>query len=574
MVVTKQRAVLIEQEQRPSMSSLRRTMRRRHIDELKAYNRDRPRRNRARSWAVSADLPEVVQYFDRWRETPSWRVVEGEGDDGFEQLACLCAKRGNVVFNHAVESSIRRLEMETAGLPPFFDELELDQDDFYNEEGRRARTPMLFLCLTAHDAGSSLTPAWRELMPNFNKGMSRLRRHYRPGKEVYEEYVRRTWDDGSISQEEDAILSDIAAKFVSQRGRYGEVRIFRSTEAHEDGFPHIHVILHFLDADFGVWEQTSKRSYFTRYDGSAGCKKTYRVTDGERAELLAALKWPWNVDVLAIPDPHSAVRYVAKYLTKTYADAAPGFTDFIDDARGYNPPDWDKGLSTMAVHSLMAKRAMGGLGAFIQGGLRVLRRRLQGAGAGSGLPWWHRLNELDFREKREGFELRNAVSSRPMAGESEGEEDRWHYVGMAEQDVVLRYQRSILSIRSELGGEITAIALTGRPRQEEMYRTAEELRTAREARERAHEEAEARRRGAGERELARMRIRRETGMEPSPDLDPTDEEEREAWERNEELRHRLRWERLEAWVRENVQDCRDVPGMVRYLMKRKSALHL
>ena len=554
------------------MSSLRRTMRGRHAEELRVYNKDRPRRTRAKSWADSDELPEVVQYFERWRETPSWRVIEGQGDDGTEQRACLCAKRGNVVFNHAVESSIRRLEMETAGLPPFFDELDLDQDDFYDEEGRRARTPMLFLCLTAHDARSSLTPAWRELMPRFNQAMARMRRHYRPGKEVYEEYVRRTCDESSISQEEDAILSDLAAQFVSARGRYGVVKMFRSTEAHEDGFPHVHVILYFADADFGVWEQTSKRSYFERYDGSAGCKKTYRVTDAERDELLAALKWPWHVDVLAIPDPHSAVRYVAKYLTKTYAEARPGFTDSIDDAAGYKPPDWEKGLGTMAVHSLFGKRAMGGLGAFIQGGLRVLRRRLEGASAGSGLPWWHRLNELGFRQ---GFELCNAVSSRPTVGESEGEEENeWRYIGMAEQDVVLRYQTSMSPIRSELNGEITAFALWGRPRQDEMYRTAEELRAIRESREAAHEETEARKRGATERDIARSRIRRETGMEPSPDLDPTDEEEKEAWERNEVLRHRLRWDKLEAWVRENVEDCRDVPGMVRYLMQRNSAPHL
>ncbi len=552
------------------MSSLRRTLRQRHRADVLEYNAGRKRRDKIKTWVEPQDIPELVDYFNGWRQAPTWRVIEGETEEGTEQKGILNAKRGNVVFNSAVESSVKRLEMEAAGLPPFFTDEQLDADFKAGEEGRRARTPMLFLTLTAHDKGSELAPTWKGLMIEFNRAMARLRRHYRPTKERYQAYVSKTWEESTISQEDDPELSDIAARFVSQRGRAGEVRMFRSSEAHKSGYPHIHVVLWFADADFGVWEQVSRRQACERKDGSQYVKRTYRVEDNDLEELKAALKWPYHVDVLALKDAESAVRYVAGYLFKTYAEGPAPIKDYVDEQEGYVPDGTDKGLSTMALHSLMGKRAMGGLGAFIQDGLRILRRRARGAAPGT--LWFDRMNELERPRRREGFELRNAISSRTAQGESEGEEpgeeEGWRYIGMAETSTLVKHQREIEPIEKEVRGQITVIRLTQRPAEEEMYRTAAELERIRIGREAARAELEALRQGRSQREAARARIRIETGLEPAPDLE-TEEEPGIVQERNTALLHELRWRRAEEWVRAHWVNCRNVNEAVRGLMRRR-----
>lgn len=104
------------------------------------------------------------------------------------------------------------------------------------------------------------------------------------------------------------------------RRRYGRVWAVRTWEAHKSGFPHIHVILLFLDRKFSSWLQVKKDKKFSilRLD-------EMRVWGlNESVEKVAPskkhpLKWAWAEgysDWRGVEDSNGALNEVMKYLRK------------------------------------------------------------------------------------------------------------------------------------------------------------------------------------------------------------------------------------------------------------------
>jgi hypothetical protein len=129
-------------------------------------------------------------------------------------------------------------------------------------------------------------------------------------------------------------------RFISAlRARYGVVHVFRTWEAHQDGYPHIHAILYFESQTFEAFHY-----------GDA-----WRIQDKRELEDL----WPRGfIDVEALASLRGGIRYVAKYLAKVHKA--------IDQNQiASNSPE-DSGLSglvsrasvlTMALAWAMGRRA-------------------------------------------------------------------------------------------------------------------------------------------------------------------------------------------------------------------------
>jgi len=81
------------------------------------------------------------------------------------------------------------------------------------------------------------------------------------------------------------------------KSRYGKISIIRCWESHEDGYPHIHVVLLFHDVEF--------ETFF--YNGK------WRIA--EKREIEGLWKWGFS-DMFALYSLGAGVGYVLKYVTK------------------------------------------------------------------------------------------------------------------------------------------------------------------------------------------------------------------------------------------------------------------
>lgn len=129
----------------------------------------------------------------------------------------------------------------------------------------------LFVTLTYHH-GISLYEAWKDVGIHYNRWINRI------------------------------------------RGKYGDVGVIRCWEAHKGskknnyihrGYPHIHVLLLFHDAEFTVFRHKSK----------------WRIDEKQDFEW----EWGW-VDVQAMESIAKGIKYVLKYLTKIHGSTINNLT--------------------------------------------------------------------------------------------------------------------------------------------------------------------------------------------------------------------------------------------------------
>jgi hypothetical protein len=85
--------------------------------------------------------------------------------------------------------------------------------------------------------------------------------------------------------------------FSAVKSRYGKISIIRCWESHEDGYPHIHVVLLFHEVEF--------ETFF--YNGK------WLIT--EKREIEALWKWGFS-DMFALYSLGAGVGYILKYVTK------------------------------------------------------------------------------------------------------------------------------------------------------------------------------------------------------------------------------------------------------------------
>ena len=99
--------------------------------------------------------------------------------------------------------------------------------------------------------------------------------------------IYEAWEN--IGKEFDLWLKNLSKKF-------GKISILRTWEAFQNGYPHVNAILLFHETDFSVFRYKSK----------------FRV----RKKAAFSQHWHSYVDVQAVSDLKSAVRYITKYITK------------------------------------------------------------------------------------------------------------------------------------------------------------------------------------------------------------------------------------------------------------------
>jgi len=94
-------------------------------------------------------------------------------------------------------------------------------------------------------------------------------------------------------------------RFVSGiKRKFGPCAILRAFESFQNGYPHIHAIILFDDYQFNVFEHWNK----------AGTKSSFRIKEKSKFDV----HWHSHVDINAVHTIQGALRYLTKYLKKSY----------------------------------------------------------------------------------------------------------------------------------------------------------------------------------------------------------------------------------------------------------------
>lgn len=212
-------------------------------------------------------LVDLLTHYKTWVNYTEWLVFKGIDLDTGEvhYKAALASKRGNKVYNWRVRKRLKDLDKikdkpHTLG--------------YFSRGIAKPLTAALFITLT-YSGVRSLGDTWADIGPEFDKWRARI------------------------------------------RSRYGKFEFIRCWEAHQGqkknnyvhrGYPHIHILLVFQDAEFKVFRHNLK----------------YRIVEKPDFEW----EWGW-VDVQACRDLKDGISYIAKYIGKAHnigsraGDASP-----------------------------------------------------------------------------------------------------------------------------------------------------------------------------------------------------------------------------------------------------------
>jgi hypothetical protein len=223
-------------------------------------------------------FPLLPQLYDAWRNESEYLVfrhIVGEKDLEKEDplhIALKCSKRGNDVYNARIKRRFGFFNKNMHDLTFF----STNPDAFKTD--KKVKTKLLWVTLTWNPRSYSIRNAWKtEIGKAYNRWISAIRR------------------------------------------KYGKVHSLRSWEATNRGYPHIHVILWFEDAEFTVFPHYSEKE----------ARMTFRIQEkhefdpinlkelvsgGESAQC--GTHWHSLVDVEAISSMKKMVNYVLKYQLK------------------------------------------------------------------------------------------------------------------------------------------------------------------------------------------------------------------------------------------------------------------
>ena len=195
-------------------------------------------------------LVNLLTHYSTWVNYTEWLVFKGIEDIPFSvpevrYKVAKASKRGNDVYNWRVRKRLKDLDKikdkpHTLG--------------YFSRGIAKPLTAALFITLTYSREGT-LFERWGDVGKQFDKWRSRI------------------------------------------TSKYGKFEFMRCWEAHEDGYPHIHVLLVFQDAEFSVFRYNRK----------------YRIQEKPYFE------WEHGyVDVQACRDLKDGISYIAKYIGKIH----------------------------------------------------------------------------------------------------------------------------------------------------------------------------------------------------------------------------------------------------------------
>jgi len=190
-------------------------------------------------------IDRVIDEFVQWSQSPQYLIFRKENihTRQKEYKAVKASKRGNDVYSWKLGKRLKRLY----NLPDveFFN---------YKDRNKTQKTRAVFVTLT-YARNETLATLWEQVGKDFNRWASAMRK------------------------------------------RYGGIKIIRCWEAQRDGYPHIHCVLLFEEAEF--------KTFFYN--------KKWRLSEKRELETL----WRWGFcDFFALYSLGAGVGYVLKYVTK------------------------------------------------------------------------------------------------------------------------------------------------------------------------------------------------------------------------------------------------------------------
>jgi len=191
------------------------------------------------------DLEKIIDAFTYWSNFIEYLVFRKENVYTYDKTfkAIKAAKRGNDVYSAKLRKRLNHL-------------YKLPRIEFFNfkDRSRSHKTKAVFVPLT-YQRDIRLDEAWEDIGSDFNRWISAMRK------------------------------------------AFGKIDVIRCWEAQEDGFPHIHCILVFHEAEFETFYYNGK----------------WRISRKRELEKY----WAWGFsDMWAMYSLGAGVGYVMKYVTK------------------------------------------------------------------------------------------------------------------------------------------------------------------------------------------------------------------------------------------------------------------
>jgi len=239
-----------------------------------------------------SSIPILGEAFRQWRDQDEYLLLQGENlqTGKVKHVAVKCSKRGNDVFT-------RRLDSRLGFLYQLNDVEMFSPSDF--DKKAYASTNLLFVTLTYDPKVASRKVAW--------EGQTVWKVHKR-GKNKGKQYLAHR--KGCV-----CINCNFNRWITRLRKKYGRINVFRTLEAFPDpsgsafGYPHPHLVLHFLDHSFNAFP-----TVYDKRDGSTGF--CYRVK--ERDEIKKVGGYPFFSDIKAVSSGRSLGSYLRKHTKNTH----------------------------------------------------------------------------------------------------------------------------------------------------------------------------------------------------------------------------------------------------------------
>ena len=242
----------------------------------------------------------ALRNYVSWVQNPILLVFRHVNSNGERFSVRRAAKRGDRAYRKQVLDRMN----------PIFEACE-DIEPYFNRHKRKsnALTNCLYLTGTIpHD--KSLKQSWRESLPyHFNLFMGRIKRKY--GKALI---VWRTW------------------------------------EAHKDGYPHFHAIILFPERNFTCFRYKNKWRAHSNSEIRTYWGSKYNHSSKTYVGLLEKGAY-FNMDIQAMDSLKGGLSYVAKYITKA-TKLPEGYKNSVDAS-----PEVKKQLLTLSLMWHFHKRA-------------------------------------------------------------------------------------------------------------------------------------------------------------------------------------------------------------------------
>ena len=249
------------------------------------------------------DLGEEL--FSCWRDLAEYLVLRkeyvGKGEPQEDQyFAVKCSKRGNDVYQRRIKTRLGWLDREIPD-HKFFEIKDFQVDKI-------VKSSLLWITLTYDTSRGDLISSWETLGEDFNRFINALKR------------------------------------------KYGKISHFRVWEAYESGYPHVHVIMFFEEAEFTVFPHWSEKEN----------KLTFRIKEKDQVSSF----WHSHVDIQAISSLRSLFTYIKKHQEKILLGLTGSIQDHgSDPAVGFDLENI-RGLRTLFLCWIFRKRSFSVSGLF------------------------------------------------------------------------------------------------------------------------------------------------------------------------------------------------------------------